>query len=315
MMRESCSEFLECRGLDPVPHEAAAGGVLVMFPHAPTGGAGSPAGPVEDAFDRLAREIAACRSKHGPLGLLLVLAPDDRASMRALAGRVEGPFDVIRGDATVDEWHLRTQRLASQVEQLAEIDELRFRATHDDLTGLLRPAEFDTRLREQFSASQRHGHELSLVLIDLDHFGRINKDFDHVTGDRIIARVAAAIRAELRAEDVAGRLGGDEFAVALPFTGPQQAARVVERLRQGIRAVSGPVADSLRSVAVSASLGFESVPGPRLSSLEGLRGHAELALRGAKRAGGDRGVFYRLLDGGCEARAAFDSDSTLSTGC
>ncbi|MFT5051955.1 MAG: GGDEF domain-containing protein, partial [Chlamydiales bacterium] len=71
--------------------------------------------------------------------------------------------------------------------------------------------------------------------------------------------------------------------------------RVVERLRHSIRSASVPAAGDDRSVAVAGSLGFEVFPGPQLSSVEGLRGHAELALRAAKRGGGDRGVCYRLL--------------------
>jgi GGDEF domain-containing protein len=112
---------------------------------------------------------------------------------------------------------------------------------------------------------------MALVLVDLDAFGRVNKDFDHTVGDRLIERVGAAIRSALRAEDVAGRLGGDEFGAILPYTGRIDAAhagppaprRDPLRLRRGtglpsglgVRATSasrrstGPTSDPARSSA------------------------------------------------------------------
>src|SRR5207249_8943021 len=122
-----------------------------------------------------------------------------------------------------------------------------------------------------------------LVLADLDDFGRINKDYDHTVGDRVITRVGAAIRVLLRTEDIAGRLGGDEFAVLLPYTGVIDAAHVVRRLRDGIRSLSGRIPDVPAGIQVHASLGFETFDGADLQSLEVLRQHAEIALRDAKR--------------------------------
>jgi len=289
MIRDSRLEYMECRQVDGVPRQARRGSVVVVFQDVPVGSR------KRDPVTKLVADIEARRSCEEATGLLVVLPADDSSSFAVLADRVDGPWDVIRRDASVEEWRLRTQRLTSQLDALTELEDLRFRATHDDLTGLLRPAEFGQRLEECFSAAQRQGHDLSLVLIDLDRFGAINKEFDHVTGDQVIERVAQAIRGQLRAEDIAGRLGGDEFAVALPFTGLEEAARVVERLRHSIQTVTFPADQSAGPATVTGSLGFETFPGTQLSSVEGLRGHAELALRAAKCGGGDRGVCYRLL--------------------
>ncbi|MFT5052829.1 MAG: diguanylate cyclase (GGDEF)-like protein, partial [Chlamydiales bacterium] len=264
MIRESHLEYLECRHVDRARRQASRGSVVVVFQDVPVGRRGDGAGT--DPVTKLVNDIEGRRVGDGVTGLLVVLPPGDSSSFAALAESVEGPWDVIRRDASVEEWRLRTQRLTSQLETLSELEELRFRATHDDLTGLLRPAEFDQRLREHFSAAQRQGHDLALILIDLDRFGAINKDFDHVVGDQLLERVACAVRGQLRTEDIAGRLGGDEFAVALPFTGSEEAARVVERLRHSIRSASVPAAGDDRSVAVAGSLGFEVFPGPQLSS-------------------------------------------------
>ncbi len=207
-----------------------------------------------------------------------------------------GLLDVIRRDAPVEEFELRIQMLLEDARKNAEMDELRHRATHDDRTNLLRPLEFNTQLRGHASAADRHGLDLALLLIDLDRFGQINKEFDHTVGDRIIERVGAVIRGALRVEDVAGRLGGDEFGVLLPYTRKVDAASVVQRLLSEIRALSGPAQGAGREVAVSASIGFETFSGRDLDSVETLRAHAEAALRHAKHQGGDRGVYFRNLE-------------------
>jgi diguanylate cyclase (GGDEF)-like protein len=134
------------------------------------------------------------------------------------------------------------------------------------------------------------------VLLDLDKFGSINKRHDHTVGDLLIARVGEVIRRNLRTEDVAGRLGGDEFAVLLPYTGKINAARVVNRLRTEIAKLSGKFEGAREEIPVSTSLGFETFDGSDLESLETLRRNAEMALRAAKRRGGNKGVYYRQPD-------------------
>jgi len=228
----------------------------------------------------------------------VLLVCDRRAPLPALeAARSLGDkaWDLIYRDAPLEEFRLRIERLLGQVETFDELDELRYRASHDDRTELLRPRVFQARLCEHFSAAQRHELELAFVLIDLDDFGQVNKEFDHTVGDLVITRVGEAIKNTLRAEDVAGRLGGDEFAVVLPYTSPVDAARAVQRLCQTIHALTGSVGRDGRQVGVSASLGFETTDGRDLDSVHTLRHHAELALRQAKRAGGNAGVYYRSL--------------------
>ena len=202
---------------------------------------------------------------------------------------------MVRRGAPLEEYALRIERLLSQAAQFDELDELRFRAAHDDRTELLRPRFFEERLSEHFSAAARHGLDLALVLLDLDRFGQVNKLYDHTVGDLVIARVGRAIRDTLRTEDIAGRLGGDEFAVLLPFSGPVDAASAVLRLVQTLGALSGRVGGPDVDLEVSASIGFETLRGSAIESSAVLRSHAEVALRHAKREGGNRGVYYRSL--------------------
>lgn len=204
-------------------------------------------------------------------------------------------FDLAPRGAKAEEIALRIERLVAERARVRELSELRHQALHDDGTGLLRPRAFQTRLVEHFSAAQRHTLDLALVIVDLDHFGTVNKSFDHVVGDRILAKVGEAVRKALRAEDVAGRIGGDEFAVVLPYTKKVDAAHVALRLLQEIRAVSGRFQGASKPIAVSTSLGFETFDGRDLENVEELRAHAEIALRAAKVAGGDRGIYFRSL--------------------
>jgi len=241
-------------------------------------------------------EIENLRGEAPPIPLLLVVEPGDaRPAIAATRALERGAFDLVHRDASSEEVALRIGRLIEDARSEAEVEELRHRALHDDRTDLLRPAAFEQRLAEHFSAAERHRLPMAFVMIDLDGFGRVNKEYDHVVGDRVIARVGAAIRVALRAEDVAGRMGGDEFAVVLPYTGRIDAAHAVRRLRDEIRAQSQLVEGVAPGFRIRASLGFETFDGSNLASFAEMRAHAEAALQEAKRRGGDRGVYYRSL--------------------
>lgn len=228
---------------------------------------------------------------------LLVLADrEDHDAVLRVARSLQGEtWDVVWRGSPPEELKLRIDRLLEDAARLAEMSDLRHQASHDDRTDLLRPKAFEARLVEHFSAAQRHRFELALILIDLDRFGAINKQYDHTVGDAMIARVGEVIRTTLRTEDVAGRLGGDEFGVLLPYTGKLESAQVVKRLREEIKRLTGTIQGAPEAIAVSASLGFETFDGHDIDSVETLRRHSERALRHGKRAGGDQGVYYRNM--------------------
>ncbi len=252
-------------------------------------------------------ELVARTGPHAPRPVLLITDPGPpplAATTRALR---TVPFDLVRRDAPVEELLLRIERLGDHAAVRSELQRVRYEAHHDDRTGLLRPGPFQQRMREHFSAAQRHGLALALVLIDLDRFGRVNKDFDHTVGDELIARAGSVILRCLRAEDVGARIGGDEFAVVLPYTQPIDAARVVQRLLGELHGLSGPMprpSGAAATLAVSGSIGFESFDGRDLESPEVMRRHAEAALREAKRRGGNNAVYYRSLV--AESRGALE---------
>jgi len=125
--------------------------------------------------------------------------------------------------------------LRALVRQLEEASrQLAHQATTDALTGVHNRRYLDTRLAEQFAASVRHKIPLSLVMIDLDHFGAINKTRGHEWGDKALQAVATALQRQLRGSDVVTRYGGDEFVVLMPYTESDVALVVAERLRGAV---------------------------------------------------------------------------------
>ncbi|HTF87504.1 MAG TPA: GGDEF domain-containing protein [Planctomycetota bacterium] len=232
--------------------------------------------------------------------VLVVADPGDPAPSLAAGRALErGSWDLVHRGAPPEEFLMRVQNLQQVASRLVEMEVWRHRAAHDDRTDLLRPHSFQERMREHISAAQRHKLDMALLLIDLDHFGKVNKLHDHTVGDLIIARVGSVIRNALRTEDVAGRIGGDEFAVLLPYTKKVDAAHVVQRLLDGIKELSGRLPGAKGDIEVSASIGFETFNGTDLEEAQTtLRLNSEAALRRAKGLGGNRGVYFRGADVG-----------------
>lgn len=165
-------------------------------------------------------------------------------------------------------------------------EELRRRATTDELTGLANRATFMQQLTEEFVRSQRYGHPLSVLMMDVDHFKAINDLYGHQVGDEVLRGVADALRLSLRSCDRAGRIGGEEFAFILPETGEAGAQHVAERLRQAVAGVEVP--DSAgQLLVVRCSLGYATADGSEHHSDELLR-RADQALYAAKRSGRNR---------------------------
>ena len=113
--------------------------------------------------------------------------------------------------------------------------ELEYYSMHDPLTGLYNRRQFTNMLDYEIGRSERHNHEFSILLLDLDNFKDINDSYGHPTGDEALCGVAEVLREHVRKGDLASRIGGDEFAVILMETGRSGAATVAENIGMALR--------------------------------------------------------------------------------
>ena len=166
-------------------------------------------------------------------------------------------------------------------------DELMMLATTDFLTGLPNRREFMLRLDDEQARLQRDiGGCASVLLLDLDHFKRVNDEYGHSAGDAVLRHLAALMRDSQRKIDMAGRVGGEEFAILLPGTELDAAAVFAERLRQRIEE-SPVLLEDGRSLVVTASIGIASMCGADAAG-EAALSRADQALYRAKRGGRNR---------------------------
>jgi two-component system cell cycle response regulator len=165
------------------------------------------------------------------------------------------------------------------------VEESRWLATTDTLTGLLNRRAFVDWGSREVKRSSRYGDPLSAILLDVDHFKQINDKRGHATGDVVLAAVAKLLVETLRSCDVVARWGGEEFVVALPSTPAAGAVQVAERLRKQLE--DADILDSEgERVPVTASFGVAQFTAGK--SLEHLIDGADRAMYRAKSSGRNR---------------------------
>jgi diguanylate cyclase (GGDEF)-like protein len=163
--------------------------------------------------------------------------------------------------------------------------QLQAAARTDAKTGLLNAAAWQREADTELSRAQRSGDSLALLLVDLDHFKRVNDTYGHLVGDQVLIGVATTLCNQLRDYDIVGRFGGEEFVVLVPGADTVEACRVAERLRGRVRRLAVPAEDG--SVAVTVSIGVALLRSHGDDLLE-LLAAADLALYRAKESGRDR---------------------------
>ena len=168
------------------------------------------------------------------------------------------------------------------------MDELELRrvATTDSLTGALSRRAFKEEASRAAALALRHHHDLSCVMLDVDHFKLINDKHGHACGDLVLSAVVKACRSALRKSDLIGRMGGEEFAVLLPHTGAEGALQTSERMR---KAVEDLRFSSIPDARVTASFGVASLT-RTTNDFEALLKSADAALYEAKSSGRNRCV-------------------------
>jgi two-component system cell cycle response regulator len=212
-----------------------------------------------------------------------------------LIGRVVlSPCSAADTEATAKLLSLVARELGSPLRMTALIEESQRLAATDPLTRLGNRRAFSAAASLEIARSLRHGYPLTLLLLDIDHFKKINDSRGHAAGDRVLAALGALLASSLlRRTDLAARWGGEEFVVAYLSTATDGALIAAERLRAAIEALIIED-DEQHLIPVTASIGLAELrPG---ESLEGLVARADRAMYAAKSAGRNR-VLLSETDG------------------
>ncbi len=176
-------------------------------------------------------------------------------------------------------------RVKTHITLKQQHDQLVGMATHDQLTGLYNRHYLSDVLDKKVSQAKRHSDPLSVIIIDIDHFKRVNDTFGHLTGDMILMAVADTVYDSARKEDVAARFGGEEFILVLDNCTAQDALLKGESLRSKIQALHP------EDITVTASFGVAQLDAD-IQRYEDLLKNADTALYVAKEEGRNRVVLY-----------------------
>ncbi|MBX5439933.1 MAG: diguanylate cyclase [Solirubrobacteraceae bacterium] len=227
-------------------------------------------------------------------------ASDDGAHALAHAlsgtepGELLGMLSVVRAGAPFED---RDRELLSylagsasvSIQNVALHEAVQRQAVTDELTGLFNHRRFQEAIVAEVERARRFGQPMSLVMLDIDHFKRVNDTHGHQQGDRVLAEVARVLRDRSREIDAPARYGGEELALVVPQTDAEGAYQLAERVRQEVEALEIPLLDGSGSIRVTASLGVASLPADAEDG-GGLIAAADAALYAAKRAGRNKTV-------------------------
>jgi len=179
----------------------------------------------------------------------------EQAAKRLSVLKITYQVEAAQRDAEI--YRLEALSLHRQMDEQRQLQSLlEHQSRIDPLTDLHNRRYFDERLPKEYSRHSRSGAEISLLILDVDHFKKFNDTYGHVQGDECLQKVAAVIKECLfRPPDVAARYGGEEFVCLLPETNQQGAMRVAENIREGVLKLAVPHADSSAAQVVTVSVG------------------------------------------------------------
>ncbi|MBZ5551082.1 MAG: GGDEF domain-containing protein [Acidobacteriia bacterium] len=188
---------------------------------------------------------------------------------------------------------LLCQHVAVIVENAINHRQMETLAATDELTHLPNHRSFQERIEEEISRSRRNKKPLSLLMVDIDHFKKLNDTYGHPFGDAVLGQLATILESCLRREDFAARYGGEEFAVVLPDTSREGARQSAERFRTEVGRTAFTYEGNSAQLSISA--GIATYPRDATSK-EQLIENADRALYVAKRTGRNRIAQYHVIE-------------------
>jgi diguanylate cyclase len=264
--------------------------------------AGQIAKRLQDLADEMSSSVGEHRSKLDQASQLLTSgANTSDESLTELVVDVIG--DVVRANQNL-KLKLDTAEGRLQ-EQAVEIEAHMSRSLTDALTGLPNRREFNERLEERMGAWNRRRDVFSLLLLDVDHFKKLNDKFGHLAGDQVLSTIGRVLRGAIRREDAVARFGGEEFAILLPSTSMDGAILAAQNVREAVARIA--INRNNQQIAVTVSGGLATIESNE--KVEVLIQRADSALYAAKEAGRN----CTFLHNGVECQSAESSQSVLAT--
>jgi len=186
---------------------------------------------------------------------------------------------------------------AASVENVALHELVAEQAVTDELTGLPNKRAFQQAMRKESARAARFKHDLSLIILDVDNFKRVNDTYGHLQGDEVLRTIGKILAEESRGIDTPARYGGEEFVVALPETDCEGALEVAERIRERVERAAIPMLEGEGVMKITASIGSATMAAPP-ADVQDLVAAADGALYAAKRSGKNRVVVAERDKGG-----------------
>jgi diguanylate cyclase (GGDEF)-like protein len=207
--------------------------------------------------------------------------------------QVVGIVSVARGDRAFTHGERElfaylTNQASVSVENVDLHETVQRQAVTDELTGLFNHRRFQEVMAVEVERARRYGHEMGLIMLDIDDFKQVNDTYGHLQGDLVLREVARVLRLSSREIDEPARYGGEEMAVALPQTDLEGAFQFAERVRKAVEALEFPVPSGAGVLKVTASFGVASLAAADHADKDALVAAADGALYQAKRSGKNR---------------------------
>jgi len=229
-----------------------------------------------------------CRQELRDIPIIMLTGREDREMKikgleQGACDYVTKPFDAGELVARV-KVQLKIKALQDELKKSNEL--LKELSNTDPLTHLNNRRYLEKALNSELLRAERTGDCISLVMLDIDHFKKINDTYGHQNGDLVLSAIAEATQTHLRCYDIAARYGGEEFVLVLPGTSLAGGEEVAERLREEVEALS--FSSPLDKLSVTISLGVALFPSPLVDDFESLIRQADEALYRAKQKGRNR---------------------------